>query len=161
MRSRPRPTSRTAASRSRASSRRPSVPELWQLDAAALARSIASGETSAREATEAHLARIEALEPELHAFITPTPDLARSQADAVDAARAAGEPLGPLAGVPIALKDVLCTKGVPTTAGSRILANYVPPYDSTIVERIRRAGMPILGKTNQDEFAMGSSTENS
>jgi aspartyl-tRNA(Asn)/glutamyl-tRNA(Gln) amidotransferase subunit A len=137
------------------------VAELWELDAASLARVVAAGEASAREAVDAHLARIEALEPEVHAFITVTPELARAQADAVDRARAAGEPLGPLAGVPVALKDVLCTRGVTTTAGSRILASYVPPYDATAVERVRTAGMPVLGKTNQDEFAMGSSTENS
>jgi aspartyl-tRNA(Asn)/glutamyl-tRNA(Gln) amidotransferase subunit A len=137
------------------------VPELWQLDAAEIARAVGSGEASAIDVVEAHIARIEALEPEIHAFITLTPDLARAQAKAVDEARARGETLGPLAGVPIALKDVLCTDGVRTTAGSKILENYVPPYDATIVKRLRDAGMPFLGKTNQDEFAMGSSTENS
>jgi aspartyl-tRNA(Asn)/glutamyl-tRNA(Gln) amidotransferase subunit A len=137
------------------------VPELWQLDATEIARTVGSGEASATEVVEAHVARIEALEPEIHAFITLTPDLARAQAKAVDEARARGETLGPLAGVPIALKDVLCTDGVRTTAGSKILENYVPPYDATIVKRLRDAGMPFLGKTNQDEFAMGSSTENS
>jgi aspartyl-tRNA(Asn)/glutamyl-tRNA(Gln) amidotransferase subunit A len=137
------------------------VAELWQLDAVALAGAVAGGEASAREVVDAHLARIASLEPEIHAFITPTPELARAQADAVDAARAAGTKLGPLAGVPVALKDVMCTDGVRTTAGSRILETYVPPYDGTAVRRVRAAGMPLLGKTNQDEFAMGSSTENS
>jgi aspartyl-tRNA(Asn)/glutamyl-tRNA(Gln) amidotransferase subunit A len=137
------------------------VSKLWQLDATEIARAIKAGETSATDVVEAHIARIEALEPEIHAFITLTPDLAREQAKAVDDAKARGETLGPLAGVPIALKDVLCTDGVRTTAGSKILENYIPPYDATIVSMLRRAGMPFLGKTNQDEFAMGSSTENS
>jgi aspartyl-tRNA(Asn)/glutamyl-tRNA(Gln) amidotransferase subunit A len=137
------------------------VPELWQLDAAAIAGAIAKGETTATEVVDAHLARIEAIEPEVHAFLTVTPELARAQARELDAKRAAGETLGPLAGVPIALKDVLCTDGVRTTAGSKILDAYVPPYDATVVTAVRAAGMPILGKTNQDEFAMGSSTENS
>jgi aspartyl-tRNA(Asn)/glutamyl-tRNA(Gln) amidotransferase subunit A len=135
--------------------------ELWQLDAAAIAAAIASGEASATDVVDAHLARIEALEPEVHAYLTVTPELARAQAQTVDARRKVGERLGPLEGVPIALKDVLCTDGVRTTAGSKILADYRPPYDATVVTAVRTAGMPILGKTNQDEFAMGSSTENS
>jgi aspartyl-tRNA(Asn)/glutamyl-tRNA(Gln) amidotransferase subunit A len=137
------------------------VAQTWELTAGELARAIAAGELSARDATEAHLARIEAVEPEVRAFITVTPDLARAMADEVDARRAAGEPLGPLAGVPLALKDILCVDGVRTTAGSRILDEYRPPYDSTVVKRLRAAGIPIVGKANLDEFAMGSSTENS
>ncbi|HJR19383.1 MAG TPA: Asp-tRNA(Asn)/Glu-tRNA(Gln) amidotransferase subunit GatA [Actinomycetota bacterium] len=137
------------------------MPELWQLDAAALAKAVRDGEVSAREVVDAHLARIDAVEPDVHAFITLTPELARAQAGEVDRKRAAGETLGPLAGVPVALKDIFCTDGVPTTAGSRILENYVPPYDGTGTIKVREAGMPLLGKTNQDEFAMGSSTENS
>jgi aspartyl-tRNA(Asn)/glutamyl-tRNA(Gln) amidotransferase subunit A len=137
------------------------VAELWELDAAEIARTVTSGEASAADVVDAHLARIEALEPEVHAFITRTPELARAQAAAVDASRARGDVLGPLAGVPVALKDVLCTDGVRTTAGSMILDGYIPPYDATIVAGLRAVGMPLLGKTNQDEFAMGSSTENS
>ena len=135
--------------------------ELWQLDASSIARAVGSGEASARDVVDAHLARIEAMDPEVHAFLTVTADQARAQADEVDRKRANGDSLGPLGGVPIALKDVLCTDGVRTTAGSRILEEYVPPYDATVVSKLRAAGMPILGKTNQDEFAMGSSTENS
>ena len=135
--------------------------ELWQLDAAALAKAVRDGEASAREVVDAHLARIEAVEEDVHAFITLTPEIARAQADEVDRKRAFGERLGPLAGVPTALKDIFCTDGIRTTAGSRILEEYVPPYDGTATIKVREAGMPLLGKTNQDEFAMGSSTENS
>ncbi|HEX6497746.1 MAG TPA: Asp-tRNA(Asn)/Glu-tRNA(Gln) amidotransferase subunit GatA [Micromonosporaceae bacterium] len=120
---------------------------------------IAAGEVSAAEVTQAHLDRIAAVDPEIHAFLHVDADGALSAARAVDAARAAGEQLRPLAGVPIAIKDVLTTRGVPTTCGSKILEGWVPPYDATVVRRLREAGLILLGKTNMDEFAMGSSTE--
>ncbi|HEX5740709.1 MAG TPA: Asp-tRNA(Asn)/Glu-tRNA(Gln) amidotransferase subunit GatA [Pilimelia sp.] len=127
--------------------------------AAELAGLIARGETSAEEVTRAHLDRIDAVEERVHAFLHVDRDGALAAARAVDARRAAGEALGPLAGVPVAVKDVLATRGVPTTAGSKILEGWRPPYDATLVTRLREAGMVILGKTNMDEFAMGSSTE--
>jgi aspartyl-tRNA(Asn)/glutamyl-tRNA(Gln) amidotransferase subunit A len=137
------------------------VSDLWRLDGATLSKKIAEGEITAAEVTDAHLARVEALEPEVHAFITLTPERARVQAKAVDDRKKKGEKLGPLAGVPLALKDVLCTEGVLSTAGSRILGTYVPPYSATVVNRMNAAGIVTLGKANMDEFAMGSSTENS
>jgi aspartyl-tRNA(Asn)/glutamyl-tRNA(Gln) amidotransferase subunit A len=137
------------------------VSDLWRLSAIELGAKIAAREVSAREATDAHLARIAALDDQVNAFITPTPDLARAIADEVDAAIAKGEKRGPLAGVPLALKDILCVDGIRTTAGSKILENYHPPYDATVVQKLRAAGIPIVGKANLDEFAMGSSTENS
>jgi len=116
---------------------------------------------SARELTAGCYARIDKRNPELNAFLTLSPDRAYAQADRIDRALAKNESLPPLAGVPVAIKDVISTKGVRTTCGSKILENYVPPYDATAVERLERAGAVILGKTNCDEFAMGSSNENS
>lgn len=133
--------------------------DLTSLSAAELAGLVARGESSAAEVTQAHLDRITAVDDRVHAFLHVDTEGALDAARAVDARRAAGEPLGPLAGVPVAVKDVLTTKGIPTTAGSRILAGWRPPYDSTIVRRLRAAGTVMLGKTNMDEFAMGSSTE--
>jgi aspartyl-tRNA(Asn)/glutamyl-tRNA(Gln) amidotransferase subunit A len=121
----------------------------------------AAGAPTAVEATEAALERITATNERLHAFLTVTADQALEDARLVDERRERGEPLDPLAGVPLALKDVLVTKGIRTTAGSRILDDFIPPYDATVVSRLRERGVVILGKTNMDEFAMGSSTENS
>jgi len=135
------------------------VTDLTKLTAAELAGTIASGDVSAEEVTRAHLDRISAVDGKVHAFLHVDADGALAAARAVDAKRAKKEQLGPLAGVPIAVKDVLTTRGVPTTAGSKILEGWRPPYDSTVVERLRDAGTVILGKTNMDEFAMGSSTE--
>jgi aspartyl-tRNA(Asn)/glutamyl-tRNA(Gln) amidotransferase subunit A len=154
--------------------------ELTQLSAVELARRLTTMDVSAREVVDAHLDRIAAhdgVEPhgevwsakpteqlgerDVHAYLHVTAAAARQHAEDIDRRRAGGEGLGPLAGVPLALKDVLTMQGAPTTCGSRILEGWVPPYDATVTERLRAADVVVLGKTNMDEFAMGSSTENS
>ncbi|GAA2217217.1 Asp-tRNA(Asn)/Glu-tRNA(Gln) amidotransferase subunit GatA [Streptomyces aculeolatus] len=129
--------------------------------AAETAAQIAAGDVSAVEVAEAHLARIDAVDEKVHAFLHVDREGALARARAVDAKRERGEKLGPLAGVPLALKDIFTTEGVPTTAGSKMLQGWVPPYDATVTRRLKEADVVILGKTNMDEFAMGSSTENS
>jgi aspartyl-tRNA(Asn)/glutamyl-tRNA(Gln) amidotransferase subunit A len=128
---------------------------------ASVRAALEAGELSARELTEEFFARIERRNPELNAFLTLSPERAYAQAARIDSLLARGESMPPLAGVPLAIKDVISTRGLRSTCGSKILENYVPPYDATAVERLEVAGAVVLGKTNCDEFAMGSSNENS
>ncbi len=136
-------------------------PDLTRATAAQLAAALRAGEVSSVEVVQAHLDRITAVDDAVHAYLHRDDEGALTTAHEVDQARARGEDLPPLAGVPIAVKDIACTIGMPTTAGSAILRGWMPPYDATIVTRLRAARMPLLGKTNMDEFAMGSSTEHS
>ncbi|QGK71111.1 Asp-tRNA(Asn)/Glu-tRNA(Gln) amidotransferase subunit GatA [Allosaccharopolyspora coralli] len=135
--------------------------DLTRLTAAELAETIRSGETSAEDVTQAHLDRIDAVDPVVHAFLHVGADEALEAARKVDADRAAGTEASALAGVPLALKDVFATSDMPTTVGSKMLEGWRPPYEATVTRKLREAGVVVLGKTNMDEFAMGSSTENS
>jgi len=134
--------------------------DLTTLTIKELSEKLRKKETSSVEATKAYLKRIDETEGKVHAFITVTPDDALQMAEAADKRIAAGQ-AAPLTGIPIALKDIFCTKGVRTTCSSKILENFVPPYDATVARKLKEAGAVILGKNNMDEFAMGSSTENS
>src|SRR5215471_11235073 len=122
---------------------------------------LAAGAISSETLTRAFLDSIRKRDPQIKAFLHVDEPAALDRAKAIDAKRAQGAPLGPLAGLPIAVKDVLCTQGQPTTCGSKILERYVPPYDAHVITRLKEADAVLLGKTNMDEFAMGSSTENS
>src|ERR1700732_3101201 len=135
------------------------MPANWTIDG--VQEALASKKISARELAADYYKRIEARNPELNAYLTLSQDRAYAQSDRVNALITTGKSLPPLAGVPIAVKDVISTRGVRTTCGSKILENYIPPYDATAVQRLEAAGAVILGKTNCDEFAMGSSNENS
>lgn len=134
--------------------------ELHQLTAGQLHKMLVGKEVTSRELTESVLRRIAKVEDRIHAYITLTPDLALRQAALADSRIQRGE-ASPLTGIPLAVKDLICTQGVRTTCGSHILENFFPPYDATVMEKLKAAGAVLIGKANMDEFAMGSSTENS
>jgi aspartyl-tRNA(Asn)/glutamyl-tRNA(Gln) amidotransferase subunit A len=135
--------------------------ELHEKTSVELSALLRTGEIGTREVVQAALERIDAVDGRVKSFLTVTRDEALARANEIDRRRAAGESLGPLAGIPFAVKDNFCTRGVRTTCGSRILPDFRPPYSATVVDRLEAAGAILLGKTNCDEFAMGSSTENS
>ena len=135
--------------------------DLINLSATELKRKILNKEISSKEAVECYLNRIEEVEDKIDAFITLNKDEALKAAEEVDRKIQNGEEVGMLAGIPIAIKDNISTKGLKTTCGSKMLENYIPPYDATVIENIRKEDGIIIGKTNMDEFAMGSSTETS
>ncbi|MBU1184027.1 MAG: Asp-tRNA(Asn)/Glu-tRNA(Gln) amidotransferase subunit GatA, partial [Proteobacteria bacterium] len=134
--------------------------ELYELTIHELQDKLREGETTSAEITASVFGRIDAVEKDVRAYITLMRETALAEAERADLAIGKGE-MGALTGIPVALKDIFCTKGVRTTCGSRILNNFIPPYDATVVEKLRAAGAVCTGKTNMDEFAMGSSTENS
>ncbi|HDM09331.1 MAG TPA: Asp-tRNA(Asn)/Glu-tRNA(Gln) amidotransferase subunit GatA, partial [Desulfobacteraceae bacterium] len=135
--------------------------ELFEMSATQLLALMKKGELSSSDITASVLKNIEEKEDKIRAFITPTPALAMKMAKEADQRLRNGESVGRLNGIPVAIKDVLCTKGIPTTCASRILSDYKPPYNATLVQKLLEEGAVIVGKTNMDEFAMGSSTENS
>jgi aspartyl-tRNA(Asn)/glutamyl-tRNA(Gln) amidotransferase subunit A len=135
--------------------------ELYELTIHELRDMLRKGETTSRAVTESVLSRIKAVDKKVGAYITVTEDVARKQAEEADKRFAAKESGSPLLGIPLAVKDNMCTEGIKTTCASKILGNFVPPYDATVVHKLKKAGYVLCGKPNMDEFAMGSSTENS